>query len=65
MSPDVPDHEHCRWCGDEIPADQAWCSIECHDKDMAAVRKEKYKDLFWSAAALIGVAVILALGLIF
>jgi predicted nucleic acid-binding Zn ribbon protein len=65
MSPELSDHDHCRYCGDCVPSDQAYCSVECYYKDQEVIRKEKFRDVFWSAAALIGVAVILALGILF
>lgn len=65
MSADLSEHDHCRYCGDCVPSDQAYCSVECYYKDQEIIRRERFRDVFWSAAALGGVAVILLLGILF
>lgn len=59
MSPDVTEHDHCRYCGDSIPSDQAYCSVECYYKDQAVKKKEKMKETLLAVIAFAGVIGIL------
>lgn len=59
MSPDLSDHDHCRYCGDAVPSDQAYCSLECYYKDQANIKKEKRKELAITVIAFAGVLAIL------
>lgn len=65
MSPDLSDHDHCRYCGDAVPSDQAYCSLECYYKDQANIKKEKKREGAVTATAFAGVVIILALAYIF
>ncbi|MCQ2079019.1 MAG: DUF2116 family Zn-ribbon domain-containing protein [archaeon] len=65
MSPDLAEHDHCRYCGDSVPSDQAYCSLDCYHRHQAILRKERMKEVFWTVAAFAGVVVILALGILF
>ena len=33
MDPMLPDHDHCRYCGDAVPFEQAYCCEECYYAD--------------------------------
>ncbi len=59
MSPDVTEHDHCRYCGDSVPSDQAYCSVECYYKDQAVKKKEKMKETLLAVIAFAGVVGIL------
>lgn len=65
MDPSLPDHDHCRYCGDAVPFDQAYCCEECYYADQKRIRSEKMRDVAMAAVAIIGVVVVLALGFIF
>ncbi|MCQ2069818.1 MAG: DUF2116 family Zn-ribbon domain-containing protein [archaeon] len=65
MSLNMPEHDHCRWCGDAIPFDMAYCSMDCYEKDQARIKKEKNLDRAITSLAAVGVIAILAIGLIF
>lgn len=65
MVSDVTEHDHCRFCGDAIPADQAYCSEECYHKDHERMRKERNTEIAWTAATAIAVVTILAIGFLF
>lgn len=65
MCPDVTEHDHCRFCGDAVPSDQAYCSVECYYKDQDRLKKEKLRERIIAAVAAIGVVAILAIGYLF
>ncbi len=62
MSVRLPDHDHCRFCGDPVPFEQAYCSEDCYWKDQAKMKKEKRDNIIFVAAAGASVAVILLVG---
>lgn len=62
MGYDVTDHDHCRFCGDAVPSDQAYCSEECYHKDQARISKEKRTETFWTVATFVAVIAILTVG---
>ncbi len=62
MAPDVTEHDHCRFCGDAVPADQAYCSVECYNKDQERIAKEKRTDVFWTILTFATVAAVLIIG---
>lgn len=65
MASDVTEHDHCRFCGDAVPSDQAYCSVECYYKDQDKIKGEKRKEILWTAIAFVGVLAILAVGFLF
>ena len=65
MEPVLPDHDHCRYCGDAVPFEQAYCCEECYYADQKRIRKEKTRDAAIAGIAILGAAVILVLGYIF
>lgn len=62
MSTRLPEHDHCRFCGDPVPFEQAYCSEGCYWKDHAKVRKEKNNNIIFIAATAASVVAILAVG---
>ena len=62
MVQDVTEHDHCRFCGDAVPADQAYCSVECYEKDHERLAKERRTEIFWTVATVVSVATILIVG---
>jgi len=65
MEPGLPDHDHCRYCGDPVPFEQAYCCEECYYKDQARRRKERLRDVLLAVVAVGGAALILILGYLF
>ncbi len=65
MDPMLPDHDHCRYCGDAVPFEQAYCCEECYYADQKRIRSEKTRDVVMAAVAIAGVAVVLLLGYLF
>ena len=62
---DLPDHDHCRYCGCAVPFEQAYCSMECYENDQKRIRKEKVRDTPMAVTAVVGAAVILVAGYVF
>jgi len=62
MSLRLPEHDHCKFCGDPVPFEQAYCSEECYYNEEARVGKEKRKNYLFVAAAALSIAVILLIG---
>ncbi|MCL2510100.1 MAG: DUF2116 family Zn-ribbon domain-containing protein [Methanomassiliicoccaceae archaeon] len=60
MSIRLPEHDHCKFCGDPVPFEQAYCSEDCYWKDQAKTKKEKNKNLIFGAATAICVLAIMA-----
>lgn len=64
MAVRLPEHDHCKFCGDPVPFDQAYCSEDCYWKDQAQTKEEKRKNVIFVAATAISVIVIIAIGLL-
>ena len=58
----LPEHDHCKFCGDPVPFEQAYCSEECYYNEEARVSKEKRNNYLFVAAAAASIAVILLIG---
>ena len=62
MVQDMTEHDHCRFCGDAVPADQAYCSIECYEKDQERIAKERKTEIFWTVLTVVSVVLVLTVG---
>jgi predicted nucleic acid-binding Zn ribbon protein len=65
MDPMLPDHDHCRYCGDAVPFEQAYCCEECYYADQKRIRSGRIKDITMAAVAVAGIVVVLVLGYLF
>lgn len=65
MCADVTEHDHCRFCGDAVPLDQAYCSLECYYKDQERLKKEKRNERLLAVIAIAGCVGILVAGYLF
>ncbi len=55
----LPEHDHCKNCGDPVPFDMQYCCMECYNEYQEKQKKEKRKDImFWAAAALSVVVIV-------
>ena len=55
----LPEHSHCKFCGDPIPFGQEFCDEECRAAEIAREKAEKRKEyLFWGSAAIVCVIVV-------
>lgn len=60
----LPEHSHCRYCGDPIPFGEEFCDEECRLNEIAREKKEKSKEYrFWGSAVAV-VAIVIAIGAI-
>ncbi len=62
---DPVDHDHCRFCGCAVPFEQAYCSMECYERDQKKIRKERIREIGLAAVAVAGAAAILVAGFVF
>ena len=60
MSIRLPEHDHCKFCGDPVPFDQAYCSEDCYWKDQARIGKEKRNNMIFVLLTAICVSAIIA-----
>ena len=58
----LPEHSHCKHCGDPIPFGEEYCGEGCREAEAEIERAEKKKDALFYAFSIITVAVILAAG---
>ena len=64
MTVRLPEHDHCKFCGDPVPFDQAYCKEDCYWKDQAKIKKEKRGNLIFVVLTVASVAVIAAVGIL-
>ena len=58
----MPEHSHCKYCGDPVPFGQEYCDEECRRAETERVAAEKRKEnLFW-LTAVVAVIVVIAAG---
>ncbi|MDR0522926.1 MAG: DUF2116 family Zn-ribbon domain-containing protein [Candidatus Methanoplasma sp.] len=60
----LPEHDHCRFCGDAVPFDMRYCSMECYRGDEARMKRERRNGILFAAAAIASVAAIAAAGIL-
>jgi predicted nucleic acid-binding Zn ribbon protein len=58
----VPEHSHCKYCGDPIPFGQEYCDDTCKGLFEAEKSTEKKKDIIFYAEIVISLVVILFIG---
>ena len=58
----LPEHSHCKYCGDPVPFGEEYCGEECREADRERDRKEKNKDIAFYAVSIATIAVIIAAG---
>lgn len=54
----LPEHSHCKFCGDPIPFGEEFCNDECRENESNRVASEKKKDYIFYGVT---IAIILAL----
>ena len=54
----MPEHAHCKFCGDPIQFGKEYCNDECMAAEQERDRKERFRDdLFFGLCALTVVAI--------
>ena len=61
----MPEHSHCKFCGDPVPFGEVYCDEEGRRAEAARAAAEKRRDMLFYVSAGVAVVVILAIGLIF
>lgn len=57
----LPDHSHCRFCGDPIPFGEEYCGESCREGEAEREHAERRKEyLFWGSAGVIILIIIAA-----
>ena len=61
----LPEHSHCKYCGDPIPFGNDYCDETCRNAEIQREKKEKMKDVMFYASAGIVIVVMIAAKFIF
>jgi len=61
----LPEHDHCKNCGDPVPFDMAFCCEDCYWKYQATTKKEREKNMLFYGVAIASIIAIVAFGYIF
>ncbi|MBR2255137.1 MAG: DUF2116 family Zn-ribbon domain-containing protein [Candidatus Methanomethylophilaceae archaeon] len=61
----LPEHSHCRFCGDPVPFGQEFCDDDCKREYDRREAKDKQKDILIAVGAGAVIVVILVAGLLF
>lgn len=60
----LPEHSHCKYCGDPVPFGEEFCNEECRAAEEKRAHDERMKEVrFWGSAVVV-IAVIVAAGLV-
>ncbi|MBR4505034.1 MAG: DUF2116 family Zn-ribbon domain-containing protein [Candidatus Methanomethylophilaceae archaeon] len=58
----LPDHSHCKYCGEPIEFGKEYCGEICEESFRERERGDRRKEIAFYAAAAVSVIVILAAG---
>ena len=58
----LPNHSHCKYCGNPTPFGEEYCDDDCKALCKAEENMEKRKDIIFYAAIAISLVAILAVG---
>jgi len=64
MTVHLPEHDHCKFCGDPVPFDRAYCTEECYWNDQAQMKQENRKNIIFAVATVASVAIIAGIGIL-
>ncbi len=60
----LPEHSHCKYCGDPVPFGEEFCDEECRAAEAKREHDEKMKEVrFWGSAVVV-IVIIVAVGLV-
>ncbi|MDR2845880.1 MAG: DUF2116 family Zn-ribbon domain-containing protein [Candidatus Methanoplasma sp.] len=62
MPSGLPEHDHCRFCGDPVLFDRAYCSEKCYWADQAKMKKDRTNNIRFAVLTVVSVAVLLIIG---
>lgn len=61
----LPEHSHCKFCGDPIPFGEEYCNEECRRGEAHRKTAEKRRDMLFYVTAAVAIVVIVAVGYFF
>lgn len=61
----LPEHSHCKFCGDPLPFGEEYCDEECRRLDAHRISMEKRRDMLFYITAAVAIIVIIAVGYIY
>ncbi|MDR0887583.1 MAG: DUF2116 family Zn-ribbon domain-containing protein [Candidatus Methanoplasma sp.] len=64
MPANLPEHDHCRFCGDPVPFDMLYCKMECYHAYQAQLKQERNKNILFVVLSVVSVIVIGAVGVL-
>lgn len=60
----MPEHSHCKYCGEPIRFGTEYCNDECRSAEMERDRKERLKDNLFFAICAVTIVVIFVVKMI-
>lgn len=64
VSVKLPDHSHCKYCGDPIPFGEDYCNETCRKAHADQESRDKLKDSMFYISAIVVVAAIVVARLV-
>ena len=58
----LPNHSHCKYCGDPVPFGNEYCDDDCRELYLAEKSVERKKDIIFYGAIAVSLVAILAVG---
>lgn len=58
----LPEHSHCKFCGDPVPFGEEYCDDECRISEADRERREKLKEYRFWGSALVVCAIVVIVG---
>ena len=60
----LPNHSHCKYCGDPVPYGSEYCDEDCRELYLAEKSVERKKDIIFYGAIAVSLVAILVAGAI-
>ncbi len=54
----LPDHSHCKFCGDPIPFGQEYCDDTCRERDRGRTDDEKRRERMFYGTAIAAIVIL-------
>ena len=60
----LPNHSHCKYCGDPIPFGNEYCDDDCRELHLAEKSVERKKDIIFYGLIAASLIIILVIGMV-
>jgi len=60
----LPNHSHCKYCGDPVPFGDEYCDDDCRELHLAEKSVERKKDIIFYGLIAASLIVILVIGMV-